>query len=150
MGKFYQFIIEQREKLTFLRILFVFLSHNFSRGLFHSVLKSGIIGERSYFLFSHNFSRSCLSLRFRQRRSLAVFSHITFRLLMRIKPLVLFLMVVHPKVCPPTERKSSEVEQQLRKKIFPEGLLELYTITDGQEERHRRLEHLLCGCWRLY
>jgi len=69
---------------------------------------------------------------------------------MRIKPLVLFLMVVHPKVCPPTERKSSEVEQQLRKKIFPEGLLELYTITDGQEERHRRLEHLLCGCWRLY
>jgi hypothetical protein len=69
---------------------------------------------------------------------------------MRIKPLVLFLMVVHPKVCPPTERKSSEVEQQLREKIFPEGLLELYTITDGQEERHRRLEHLLCGCWRLY
>jgi hypothetical protein len=33
-----------------------------------------------------------------------------------------------------------------REKFFPEGLLELYPITEEQEGRHRRLEHLLCGC----
>ena len=39
-------------------------------------------------------------------------------------------MGVHPKVCPPTERNSSAVEQHMRSNILPEGLLEMYTITE--------------------
>jgi len=52
-------------------------------------------------------------------------------------------MGVHPKVCPPTERKYSSVSNN-SDKIFPQGVLELYTITEEEERRHRRLEYLLC------
>ncbi len=52
-------------------------------------------------------------------------------------------------VCPPTERNSSAVEQHMRSNIFPEGLLEMYTITEEQEGRHRRCSSLLCRYLRL-
>jgi hypothetical protein len=52
--------------MTFLRILFVFLSDNFSRGLLQAASRSDIIAERCRFFFSHNFSTSCLAFCFWQ------------------------------------------------------------------------------------
>jgi hypothetical protein len=68
---------------------------------------------------------------------------------MRIQPLVLSLMGVHPKLCPPDSAYHLRSRATHEGKILPKGLLEWYPIIDEQEGRHRRQEHLLCRCRRL-
>ena len=67
---------QARRVVMFLRILFVFLSDNFSSGFLQAASRSGIIDEQCRFFLSHNFSTLYLACCFLQMTpSDCFFSH---------------------------------------------------------------------------